>query len=88
MGSLTFRVWGAQWLRVGDCVERGSIHRNSSQAWVWEHRLGERSVHPEAWPGQGSQSLNRVWRSEEDEEGTMSRQWFEWQQLHNGGLIE
>ena len=43
-------------------------------AWPGFGNLGkeEKSVHSEGWPGQSSQSLNKVWRAEEGEEGMAS----------------
>ena len=39
---------------------------------MWESRQGKKSVHSEGWSGQSGQSLNKVWRAEEGEEGIMS----------------
>lgn len=48
-------------------IEEGRCPQNSSPAWVWVSSQGAKSVCSEGWPGQGIQSLNRVWRTTEGE---------------------
>ena len=67
--ALPSRVWAEKGGSVAPSWRlRGhSVHRNSCAAWVWVSRQGAKSVFPEEWPGQGIQSLNRVWRTTEGE---------------------
>ena len=39
---------------------------------MWEPRQREKSVHSEGWPGQSSQGLNKVWRTEGADAGMAS----------------